>query len=181
MQRHDFLRSIAVASTIALLSPAAEASGAKSGPLCLRVDEKHRNGMLRFDLPVLGSENGETMKSEEIAGKAVWLNFFASWCVDCTTEMQSLLAVESKYRTAGLTVIGIDVDEPVALGSAFRTQFAVPYPMLSDSGGQVFGRIGTGHLPTHLFYNADRYLTCIGIEGFTEKDMDNEVAVALGL
>jgi thiol-disulfide isomerase/thioredoxin len=180
MQRLDFLRSVAIASTIGFVSPEAQAAGAKAGPECLAVLEKHRKGMLPFELPVLGSSD-QTMKSSEIPGKAVWLNFFASWCGDCTVEMPSLIAIEAKYRDSGLTVIGIDVDETEQRGSGFRTQFKIPYPILTDSGGRVFSILGTGHLPTHLFYNADRDLTCLGLEGFTEKDMDNEVSVALGL
>jgi len=136
--------------------------------------------MIPFELPVLGTV-GETMKSASIAGKVVWLNFFASWCGDCNAEMADVLEVYGKYRDAGLTLIGVNVGEPAARAVAFRDQFKIPYSILMDSNSAVFDRlVGTGHLPTHLFYSESRRLTCVGIEGLTAKDMDNEITVALG-
>jgi thiol-disulfide isomerase/thioredoxin len=179
MQRTEFMTLLAAAGAASLPGTAA-ATGAKAGKMCLPVAEKYRKGMLPFDLPLLGSPD-TMMKSANLTGKAIWLNFFASWCPDCTVEMPSLLAIAAKYRDAGLTVIGIDVDETEKRGTSFQNQFNISYPILVDAGATVFKTVGTGHLPTHMFYTGDRYLTCVGIEGFTEKDMDNEVSVALGL
>jgi thiol-disulfide isomerase/thioredoxin len=158
----------------------ASAAGAKPGGMCLKLASQAR-GIIPFELPVLGSSS-ETFRSSDIEGTGVWINFFASWCGDCVVEMADLLALESKYRSAGLTVIGIDTDEAPDRGLGFRDRYKIPYRLLSDASGTVFSQyVGTGHLPTHLFYNADRLLTCVGIEGFTRSDMENEIRVTLGL
>lgn len=94
--------------------------------------------------------------------------------------MDDVLALEAKYRHAGLTVIGIDVMESEAHASAFRDRFKIPYTILMDTDGATFNRVGTNHLPSHLFYTAGGTLTCLGIEGLRYKDMDNEISVALG-
>ncbi len=120
------------------------------------------------------------MSSADLTGSAIWLNFFASWCGDCNVEMPDLLEVQVKYRSAGLTLIGIDVREKPRAIAEFCKNFKVDYPILMDSQSLVFDTfVGTGHLPTNLFYNKSRALTCVGIEGFRAKDMENEVAVAL--
>jgi thiol-disulfide isomerase/thioredoxin len=178
--RRDFLMGAATFAGVSLVPGVSRASGATSGPSCLPVKAAARQGIIAFELPVLGSDT--TMKSQDFTGTAVWINFFAGWCGDCNVEMPNLLELEAKYRSQGLTVIGIDVGEPVATVMQFKKHFNVPYPILLDEGGRVFSSlVGTNHLPTNLFYNKQRFLTCIGIEGFTGKDMDNEIAVALGI
>jgi len=180
IRRASFLSAFVAAAGAGLCPLSAIADGAKPGPYCLPVNPRAQHGIIPFELPVLGGA-GETMKSTEIAGKSIWLNFFASWCGDCNVEMDDLLAVYSKYHDEGLTLVGIDVAEPTARAVGFRDRFRIPYPILMDSRGEVFDRmVGTNHLPTHMFYSESRILTCVGIEGFTAKDMENEVAVALG-
>lgn len=178
MRRKAFLTAAAALSSAALFPAAAAASGARPGPECLPLNA-HPPGILPFELPVLGG-NGQTVNSSALNGKAVWLNFFASWCGDCIVEMDNVLALEAKYRSAGLTLIGIDTLESESRASAFRNRYKIPYTILTDPNGTVFNTIGTNHLPTHLFYTASGRLTCVGIEGLTYKDMDNEIAVVLG-
>jgi peroxiredoxin len=178
-RRGSFLGALAATAGAALLPRSSLASGAISGSYCLPVNPRAQHGIIPFELPVLGAP-GQTMRSTDITGKSIWLNFFASWCGDCNVEMSDILSVYAKYRDAGLTLIGIDVAEPTARATDFRDRFHVPYPILMDTNGAVFSRfVGSNHLPTHLFYNESRTLTCLGIEGFTAKDLDNEVSVAL--
>lgn len=179
MRRDIFLSGLAAISAAGLLPATADASGARPGRECLPINPHHPPGILPFDLPVLGAK-GQRLSADALTGKAVWLNFFASWCGDCVVEMNDVLSLEAKYRHAGLTMIGIDTLESEAHAFAFRDQFRIPYTILTDPDGAVFNTIGTNHLPTHLFYTASGTLTCIGIEGLSYKDMDNEIAVILG-
>jgi thiol-disulfide isomerase/thioredoxin len=180
MQREGFLRAVVAAIGVSSCASPVRAGGAKPGPLCLPLNPARKNGVIPFELPVFGSD-GKSMSSADLTGQAIWLNFFASWCGDCNVEMPDLLAVEASYRSAGLTLIGINVGETPQRIGEYRERFHIPYPILMDSQSRVFDRlVGTGHLPTHLFYNKSRSLTCAGIEGFRAKDMANEVAVALG-
>ena len=135
--------------------------------------------MIPFELPILG-EHGATLKSDDVVGKAVWINFFASWCGDCNVEMPDLLSTYAKYKAEGLTVVGVNVGEPDFRAWAFRERFKIPYPILMDRNSAVFDRyVATGHIPTNLFYNSARNITCVSLEGLTHENMEQEVTIAL--
>ncbi len=61
-----------------------------------------------FNLPNL---QGEQRSLKDFRGKVVLLNFWATWCVPCVTEMQSLDRLAKTLGDKGLVVIGINVDD----------------------------------------------------------------------
>lgn len=181
IDRQLFLKSALTALTAApfFASAAARAGGAVSGDYCLSIKEAARKTHVDFELPVLDG-NGTTMKFSEISGKAVWLNFYASWCPPCNAEMGNIVSLYEKYRAEGLSVIGIDVNEPDEKARAFRDKYGIKFPILLDHKGDVFGRLfGSHSVPSSLFYDKERYLTCIVLDDLSRKQMDNEIAVSL--
>ena len=44
-------------------------------------------------------------------GKAVMLNFFATWCPPCRMEIPDLVKIHEKYADKGVVIIGLSVDE----------------------------------------------------------------------
>lgn len=54
---------------------------------------------------------GRTVRLSDYRGKAVVLNFWATWCPPCKTEMPWLVDLENKYRAEGLEIIGVALDE----------------------------------------------------------------------
>ena len=180
LQRTQFLKLSAAAAAAAVMPGVAGNGRAISGQYCLGIKTELRKTKIEFELPILDGE-GKTMKFSQIAGQAVWINFFASWCPPCNREMPDLLAMEAKYRDAGLTVVGVDVEEPEERARSFRDDHKIPFPILLDRQGLVFKKIfGSNGIPTSLFYSADRTLSCMVIDDLSRKQMDNEIAVALG-
>jgi thiol-disulfide isomerase/thioredoxin len=178
MGRQAFLGRLAAAAAVAALPQRARAS-AVPGEKCVQDAAANHAGIFPFDLPLYGGR-GAKLNSGHFAGKPLWVNFFASWCSDCTVEMPDLVFLASKYRGSGLSVLGIDVQEGPDKVKPFRSEFKIDYPIVLDADGKVFGTYSTGHLPTHLFYNKHGVLTCAGMEGFSRDDMENEIRVALG-
>ena len=67
-------------------------------------------------------------------GKLVVLNFWATWCTPCTTEMPSLEALWREYRERGLVVVGVSVDRgaPRALIEPYLKNLDLTFPILLD-------------------------------------------------
>lgn len=59
----------------------------------------------------LSDASGRPVRLSDFRGKVVMLNFWATWCPPCNVEIPSLVALQQKYRDAGLVVLGVSMDE----------------------------------------------------------------------
>lgn len=70
-------------------------------------------------------------------GKLVVLNFWASWCAPCVTEMPSLERLHRALAPEGLVVVGISADEDEAALRRFVAERGITFPILKDPGGRT--------------------------------------------
>jgi peroxiredoxin len=81
-----------------------------------------------FSLPAI---QGGKWNLREHAGKVVLLNFWATWCPPCRAETPELAALYNRYRTRGLEIAGISLDEnPRDVVPEFVRRYEVRYPIL---------------------------------------------------
>jgi cytochrome c biogenesis protein CcmG/thiol:disulfide interchange protein DsbE len=106
-----------------------------------------------FELPLLGG--GGTLSSDDLAGKAVVLNFWASWCGPCREEAPALQAAWERHRADGLVIVGVNTRdaEPAALD--FVDEFGLTYPMVRDEDQVLVRALGLVGLPQTFFITHD--------------------------
>lgn len=65
-------------------------------------------------------------------GKAVLINFWATWCAPCRVEMPWFIALQQRYSAQGFTIVGIDSDYPEDLPKvpSFAKKIGLNYPVL---------------------------------------------------
>lgn len=89
---------------------------------------------------IINEAGGKSYKLSDLRGKIVMLQFTASWCSVCRTEMPF---IESEIRQAKnaeeLVVIGIDRDEPREKVLQFQKDMNISYPLALDPGADIFG------------------------------------------
>ncbi|HKK43423.1 MAG TPA: peroxiredoxin family protein [Bacteroidales bacterium] len=84
--------------------------------------------------------NGKTMKLSDLRGKVVMLQFTASWCSVCRTEMPFIeKEIWKPGEKEGLVLIGIDRDEPKDKVTRFHNDMSITYPLALDPGADIFG------------------------------------------
>lgn len=83
-------------------------------------------------------------------GKAVYLNFFASWCPPCNEEAPTLNALQKQYGSRGLQIIGVDVLENARKAEQFRSEHDLAYPAVVDDG-TLRNQYDVNGLPVHVF------------------------------
>jgi peroxiredoxin len=76
--------------------------------------------------------NLKKVNLSDFRGKVVILNFFATWCPPCRTEIPELVKIFKENKEKGLVVVGIslDTDGPVQLVQRFVRDMKIPYPVL---------------------------------------------------
>jgi len=107
---------------------------------------------------------GNPVQLADLRGRAVVLNFWATWCPPCRREMPLLDAFHREFASRGLTVVGLDVGEPLGVVKPFVRSMGVDYPIWldgpdsgrgSDSTVAVHQRFGGVGLPTTAFIDRD--------------------------
>ncbi|MBW6501582.1 MAG: TlpA family protein disulfide reductase [Bacteroidales bacterium] len=89
---------------------------------------------------IINEAGGESYRLSDLRGKVVMLQFTASWCGVCRTEMPFIEEeIWKPKKDEGLVVIGIDRDEPLDKVLKFREEMAVTYPLALDPGAEIFG------------------------------------------
>jgi peroxiredoxin len=84
--------------------------------------------------------SGKSYRLSDLRGKVVMLQFTASWCSVCRTEMPFIEKdIWQKGKEKGLIVLGIDRDEPVDKVIGFQKDIKVTYPLALDPGADIFG------------------------------------------
>jgi len=134
-------------------SPAPAAQPRGRNPLALVVVAVVVAGMLYFGLhmarrtgtgraPGVGTEveapdftleslDGKNLRLSDLRGKAVLLNFWATWCVPCKVEMPWLVELQGEYGPQGLQIVGVAMDDSSKEDIAkFAKDMGVNYPVL---------------------------------------------------
>ncbi len=88
-------------------------------------------------------------------GKAVLVNFWASWCEPCVAELPSLQALQNQYGMDALVVLAVNVKESAATVQRFLSRNTVPPSVSLDREGTVARAWGANIFPTTVLIGAD--------------------------
>ena len=95
--------------------------------------------------------NGKTQRLSQYRGKIVLLNFWATWCKPCTTEMPAMQASFDKLRDKGFVVLAINELEDDAKVREHVRQNGHTFPVLMDRDNKVANQFGVFGLPVSVF------------------------------
>ena len=91
--------------------------------------------LAEFSLPKL---DGQTLRSQELKDSIVVLDFWATWCEGCITEIPAFNKLEKDYRARGVKVIGLAVQSGWAKDIAkFARRYKIQYPLLVGNDDTV--------------------------------------------
>jgi cytochrome c biogenesis protein CcmG, thiol:disulfide interchange protein DsbE len=85
--------------------------------------------------------DGETWTLKQNAGSVLVLNFWATWCGPCRTEIPYLVKLQDEFEKRGLKVAGINLDEDApAEVRNFAVDYKIDYPVLMPEPGSPFAQ-----------------------------------------
>jgi cytochrome c biogenesis protein CcmG/thiol:disulfide interchange protein DsbE len=135
--------------------------------------------------------SGKKVSLASYRGKAVLINFWATWCAPCKIETPWLVELRNQYAAQGFEVLGISADDldrgdPQKLSeekkeiARFVEQMHIPYPVLIDGDSVSTPYDGLDALPASFF--VDREGTVVAAQlGLTSKEeIEANIRKALG-
>lgn len=125
------LKRCAMAALV--VSSAALAAGGDAGPAPA------------FTLTAL---SGQQAALSQFKGQVVMVNFWATWCGPCQQEMPLLDQMYRKYKPAGFTLIGVNVDKETPVVKELLARKPVSFPVLLDPANQVSKAYHVDEMPS---------------------------------
>lgn len=133
----------------------------------------------------LRTVDGKKVSLSDYKGKAVLINFWATWCAPCKIEMPWLVALRSQYAPQGFEILGVNEDDagtPRAKLAKFGQEQGLNYPLLvgDDSMSRKYG--GVEFLPTSYFVGRDGKIVAetAGLVSKSEVEASIKKALAAG-
>ena len=87
------------------------------------------------------------MRLKDLHGRVVLLNFWATWCIPCRSEIPSLSAMQKDLDSRGLSVIGVSYDDTADLVRKFQKDLPQSYQIVLG-GREVGSQLPASPLPT---------------------------------
>ena len=120
---------------------------------------------------------GKQQSLSQYRGKIVLVNFWATWCKPCTTEMPAIQASFDKLRDKGFVVLAINELEDDAKVREHIKQYGHTFPVLMDRDNKVANQFGVFGLPVSVFIDQEgRVQEYIKGGLLTEQKIDDVVA-----
>lgn len=125
--------------------------------------------MRGFEAPnfSLTDQDGNIYKLEDFRGKAVLVNFWASWCPPCKAEMPAMQKVYELYKSQGFIILAVNstIQDDEGEASAFFRELGLTFPMLMDHEGTTTQSYQVRSLPTSFFIDPKGIIQEIVIGG----------------
>lgn len=129
--------------------------------------------------------DGRPLSSTSLKGKAYIVNFFASWCPPCRTEIPDMVALQKVYEKEGFTFVGVAVNESEPNIRSFMQKNGITYPviMVTQELVDAYGRHvdgGLNGIPTSFVINSSGMLTGVIIGPKNREAFDQIIRTAIG-
>jgi peroxiredoxin len=120
---------------------------------------------------------GKSWHLQDLRGRVVLVNFWATWCPPCRKEMPDLQALFDQYKDKGFVVLAIS-DEAAAKVSPFLSERKINYPVMLDPGRKVHDLYLVEGIPKSFVYDRDGKLVAQSIDMRTRSQFRKMLAQA---
>ena len=119
--------------------------------------------------------DGGAFKLSEQKGKAVMINFFASWCVSCGEEVHHIQEAFQSYAPEKVAFLGIAVDDTEKKATAFMKKNGLTIPAGLDRTGKLKEAFGLYGMPTTFFIDKNGIVSYFHAGVVTKELITHEI------
>jgi peroxiredoxin len=152
-RRHKLAFLLAIIAVVVAIFAAIHRRPKRPGTLSISITSHEPDPSI--PIVTLTDLSGRTINTAGLRGKVVVINFWAVWCGPCAAEVPQFVALQQKYQSHGLQIIGVSIDDSESELRDFYRRHNMNYPVIpgderiAESYGGILG------LPTTLIIDRD--------------------------
>ncbi len=137
-----------------------------------------KKGSLAPDFLLMELDGGD-FRLSDLRGKAVIVNFWATWCTPCRKEMPQFVAAYDRYKDEGLEVVAVNVQESPSIIRPFVQDFGMEFLVVLDKRGSVSDSYRLIGLPMTYFIDRQGVIRSVFQGPFLERLQGTQVQGAI--
>jgi len=124
----------------------------------------------------LSTMDGKTIELKQLVGKAVVVNFWATWCGPCRSEIPGMVKIYEKYKAKGLEIVGISLDRGGWNDlKPYLAKNPISYPIVLGGGAEADAYGGIEGIPTTFFVDRKGNIVSKTVGAMREADFEKAV------
>ncbi|MEO8501450.1 MAG: TlpA disulfide reductase family protein, partial [Vicinamibacteria bacterium] len=109
------------------------------------------------------------IKPADLAGKVVYVDFWASWCGPCRVSFPWLKAMHDQYAAKGLVIVAVNLDKERVDATQFLAHFETPFLVAYDREGKTADAFHVQGMPSSFLISPNGTILYSHV-GFDQKD-----------
>ena len=123
--------------------------------------------------------DGGRVSLDDLRGRPVVLNFWASWCLPCRDEAAMLTKLAADHADRGVAVIGVVYQDDAASAADFMRRYGQTYPGLLDPSGRTALDYGVFGIPETYFIDAGGFIRARQFGPLVTAELESTMAEIL--
>lgn len=130
----------------------------------------------------LPTASGETVVLDQLKGKVVYVDFWASWCAPCRKSFPWMADMQKKYGPSGFTVVAVNVDKKRPDAEKFLRATPAAFTVVYDPAGTTPPAWNVKAMPTSYVIDAKGNVALVesGFKDESIAELENRIRTLVG-
>jgi peroxiredoxin len=117
-------------------------------------------------------DGSKTVDINDLAGKVVFVDFWASWCTPCLKSLPEFEKLQTSFASRDdVIVLAINLDEDPESANKFLEKINVSYEILADNTGEIPAAFGVSAMPSSYIIDKSGVIQYVH-KGYKSGDVD---------